>query len=101
MASRQNTIFSVSMLFFMVYKGHSLRQGVEVSSGSMGAFWGITLLIVVVMELNALGLLPWKTEANKGLNAMYDGPGVRNPLIAAFGMWAIMLVLSEIFLKAA
>jgi hypothetical protein len=26
---------------------------------------------------------------------------VRNPIIAAFGLWAIMLILSEIFLKAA
>ena len=100
MASRQNTIFSVSMLFFMVYKGHSLRQGVEVSSGSMMAFWTIALVIIAVMELNALGMLPWKTEANKGLNQMYDGPGVRNPLIAAFGLWIVFLILSEVLLKA-
>ncbi|MEQ1700069.1 MAG: antitermination protein NusG [Ilumatobacteraceae bacterium] len=101
MASRQNAVFSISMLFFMVYKGHSLQQLVAVSSGSMGAFWGITMVIIIVMELNALGLMPWKTEANKGLNKMYDGPGVRNPLIAAFGLWVVMLILSEIFLKAA
>ena len=101
MASRQNAVFSVSMLFFMVYKGHSLQQGAIVSAGSMGAFWGITLLIIIVMEVNALGLMPWKTEANKGLNKMYDGPGVRNPLIAAFGLWVVMLILSEIFLTAA
>ena len=100
MASRQNAIFSVSMLFFMVYKGHSLRQGVEVSSGSMMAFWIIALVIIVVMELNALGMMPWKTEANKGLNQMYDGPGVRNPLVAAFGLWIVFLILSEVFLKA-
>ncbi len=102
MASRQNTIFSVSMLFFMVYKGHSLRiADAAVSSGSMMAFWTIALVIIVVMELNCLGLMPWKTEANKGLNAMYDGPGVRNPLIASFGLWFVFLILSEIFLKAA
>ena len=101
MASRQNAIFSISMLFFMVYKGHSLREGVEVSSGRMMAFWIIALVIIVVMELNALGLLPWKTEANKGLNQMYDGPGVRNPLIAGFGLWVVFLILSEVLLKAA
>jgi uncharacterized membrane protein len=100
MASRQNAIFSVSMLFFMVYKGHSQRLGVQVSSGNMMAFWIITLVIVAVLELNALGLMPWKTQPNKGLNKLYDGPGVRNPIIAAFGLWAIMLVLSEVFLKA-
>jgi len=101
MASRQNAVFSISMLFFMVYKGHSLRQGAEVSTGGMIAFWTISLLIIVVMELNALGLMPWKTEANKGLNQMYDGPGVRNPLVASFGLWAVFLILTEVFLKAA
>jgi uncharacterized membrane protein len=101
MASRQNTIFSVSMLFFMVYKGHSPRISVaEISSANMGAFWGITMIIILVLELNALGLMPWKTAPNKGLNVMYDGPGVRNPLISAFGLWAVFLILSEIFLKA-
>ena len=85
----------------MVYQGHSLQQGVTVSSGSMGAFWGITMVLVIVMELNALGLMPWKTTPNKGLNLMYDGPGVRNPLIAAFGLWAVVLLLTEIFLVAA
>jgi hypothetical protein len=101
MASRQNAIFSVSMLFFMVYKGHSLNGGATVSSGSMMTFWIITLVLLVVLELNALGFMPWKTAPNKGLNVLYDGKGVRNPLIAAFGRWVVFLVLSEIFLKAA
>ena len=101
MASRQNAIFSVSMLYFMVYKGHSLNSGDTVSSGSMMAFWIITLVLMVVLELNALGFMPWKTTPNKGLNVLYDGKGVRNPLIAAFGLWVIFLVLSEIVLTAA
>jgi len=99
MASRQNTLFSISMLFFMVYKGHSQRIGVTVSSGNMGAYWGIAIVIIAVLELNALGLLPWKTAANKGLNKLYDGP-VKNVLIASFGLWAIFLILTEVFLKA-
>ena len=100
MASRQNAIFSVSMLFFMVFKSHSLNSGATVSSGSMMAYWMITLVIIAVLEVNALGLMPWKTAPNKGLNALYDGPGVRNPLIGAFGLWVVFLILSEIFLKA-
>ena len=100
MASRQNTIFSVSMLFFMVYKGHSPSQFDLLSGSKVGIFWVITLIIIVVMELNALGMMPWKTEANKGLNAMYDGPGVRNPLVAAFGLWVVFLILSEVLLNA-
>jgi uncharacterized membrane protein len=101
MASRQNTVFSVSMLFFMVYKGHSPALVVtEVASGKMGAFWAITIVIIAVMELNALGLLPWKAAPNKGLNMMYDGPGVRNVLISAFGLWVVFLILSEVLLRA-
>lgn len=99
MASRQNAIFSVSMLFFMVYTSHGPYAGGVVSGSEMGIYWLITLALIVVLELNALGLMPWKAEANKGLNVLYDGPGVRNPLIAAFGLWAIFLLLSEILFK--
>ena len=60
----------------------------------------ITIIIIIVMELNALGIMPWKTAANKGLNNMYDGPGVRNTLVSAFGLWFVFLILSELFLKA-
>ena len=99
MASRQNTIFSVSMLFFMVFKSHALTTGAELSGGKVGTFWLITLILIVVLELNCLGLMPWKTQPNKGLNGLYDGPGVRNPLVAAFGPWVVFLVLTEIFFK--
>jgi uncharacterized membrane protein len=97
MASRQNAIFSVAMLFFMVYRGHAPTSGNVVEGASMGFFWAIALIIIIVLEVNALGLMPWKAQPNKGLNVLYDGPGVRNPLIAAFGLWAIFLVLTEIF----
>ncbi|MEZ5247723.1 MAG: hypothetical protein R2713_00445 [Ilumatobacteraceae bacterium] len=65
----------------------------------MGAFWLITLVLIGVLEANALGLMPWKTQPNKGLNILYDGPGVRNPLVAALGLWVIFLILTEIFFK--
>ena len=100
MASRQNAIFSVTMLFFMVYKGHSPRVADTVSSGNIATYWIIALVIIAILEVNALGLMPWKTAPNKGINTLYDGKGVRNPLIAAFGLWVVFLILSEIFLKA-
>jgi len=96
MASRQNTIFSVPMVFFMVYPQHGPRTFVEVGGGNVALWWIVALVIIAVLELNALQLLPWKGEANKGLNVLYDGPGVRNPLIAAFGLWAVFLILTEI-----
>ncbi len=98
MASRQNTVFSVSMLFFMVFTAHSFYQGNVLSGGKVGTYWLIALIIIAVLELNALGLMPWKTEVNKGLNKLYDN-GVRGTLIAAFGLWVIFLILTEIFFK--
>ena len=99
MASRQNAIFSVAMLYFMVYKGHAITSSATLTSAQMGTFWAITLIIIAVLEINALGLMPWKTAPNKGLNVLYDGKGVRNPLIAAFGLWVIFLIITETLLK--
>lgn len=96
MASRQNTIFSITMLYFMVFKSHSPLSGNQLESSDLATYWIVALVLIVGMELNALGLLPWKATANKGLNKMYDGPGVRNALITAFGLWAVFLVLTEI-----
>ncbi|MFM7253367.1 MAG: antitermination protein NusG [Ilumatobacteraceae bacterium] len=100
MASRQNAIFSITMLFFMVYKSHSTNSGDTLESSAMGTYWAIALVIIVILELNALGLMPWKTTPNKGLNVLYDGPGVRNPLISAFGLWVVFLILAETLLAA-
>jgi uncharacterized membrane protein len=96
MASRQNTIFSVSMLFFMVFKSHSGYSDTVLGGGKVGVFWIVALVLIAVLELNALGMMPWKKQPNKGLNVLYDGPGLRNPLIAAFGLWAVFLVLVEV-----
>ena len=66
---------------------------------NLAVYWIIALVIIAVLELNALQLMPWKGEANKGLNKIYDGKGVQNPIIAAFVLWAIFLVLWEVILK--
>lgn len=95
MASRQNAVFSVSMLFFMVFKSHSPYAAEQASNKAL--FWIIGLILVAVMELNALGFMPWKVAPKKGLNMMYDN--VRNLLISSFGLWAIFLILSEAFLN--
>jgi uncharacterized membrane protein len=101
MASRQNVVFSFGMLFCMVFAGHDIYTNTtgDVSSGKAGAFWAIAIVLVALMELNCLGLLPWKTAPNKGLNAMYDGKGVRNPLIAATVWLVIVVALAQLFLR--
>jgi uncharacterized membrane protein len=98
MASRTNVIFSVGMLYLMVVSSHDVYLGNPISSGKVGAFWAISIIVIAVLELNALGFMPWKAEVNKGLNKLYDG-GVRNVLIGATGFWVVVLVVCELFLK--
>ena len=97
LASRQNTVFSISMLYFMVYKSHGpLIVTSEMSGSKTALFWIIALVIIAVLEVNALGLMPWKATANKGLNIIYDGKGVQNPIIAAVALSVVFLIMTEI-----
>lgn len=96
MASRQNVIFSVSMLFFMVFKTHSPYAAD--APGNKAIFWIVGLIVVAILEVNALGFMPWKTAPKKGLNVLYES--VQNVLIAAFGLWVIFLIISEVGLTA-
>ena len=59
LASRQNTIFSFTMLFFMVGTSHFFGSFFESApSGSDRAiYWLITLAIWLVLELNCLGII--------------------------------------------
>jgi hypothetical protein len=101
MASRTNVILSIGMLYLMVVASHDVYLGgaaQAISSGKVGAFWAIAVVVTAVLELNALGFMPWKTEVNKGLNKLYDG-GNRNVLIAAAGFWVIVLIICEVCLK--
>ncbi len=93
MASRQNTVFSIAMLWFMVFGGHTTYVD-DLSSGSVAFYWIIAIIIIAVLEVNALGLMPWKTAPKKGLNVLYDT--VQNVLIAGFGLWLIFLIIWEI-----
>ena len=102
MASRQNVVFSVGMLYLMVVASHDVYLGgaaTAISSGKVGAFWAISIIVIAVLEVNALGMMPWKAQPNKGLNKIYDGKGVQNPLIASAGFWVVILIVCELFLK--
>jgi uncharacterized membrane protein len=101
MASRQNTIFSVSLVYLMVYTHEGPLIGIKPGGGKVAGYWIIALIIIAVLEANALGLMPWKREANKGLNVLYDGEPTspRNAIIAAFGLWVIFLILTEVFFR--
>jgi uncharacterized membrane protein len=94
MASRQNTIFSISLVWFMTFKSHAPYSAELLGSGKVALYWIVTLIIVAVLEVNALGLMPWKFEPKKGINIIYES--VQNLLIAGFVLWAVFLLFWEI-----
>jgi hypothetical protein len=56
LASRTNTLFSIPMLYLMVYSAHAGTGGVSSNlliSGNLTGFW-IGLAIILVIELNAI-----------------------------------------------
>ena len=96
LASRQNTIFSVSMLFFMVGAGHF--YGPLFAGAESGAAWTFLLIAVVIgalFEINALGLLGGTSTSNK---LLWPYESHKNAIITAFVLWAVLWILSEIIL---
>ena len=97
LASRQNTIFSVSMVFFMVGASHFyLGAFFGATSAKAWTFVIISLAIAAVLELNCLGLIGGKANTNK---LLWPYESHKNALITAFGLWAVLWILSEIILK--
>jgi uncharacterized membrane protein len=59
LASRQNAIFSLPMLAFMVGTNHFAGAKAYIQVGEGGArmtYWGITIVLWLLFELNALGV---------------------------------------------
>jgi uncharacterized membrane protein len=100
MASRQNTVFSIPVLFFMVAAGHFFNTSPvfaeRLGSGKVMLYLIIGLIVVTVLELNALGLISGR--GNTGLNVIYETH--RNAMITGFAIVVVMYLLAEIILKA-
>lgn len=72
MASRQNAIFSFTMLLFMVGTSHffaSVNPGQEPGS-ERGIFWAVSLVVWALLELNCLGIIGGRGTG--GTNWFYD-----------------------------
>jgi uncharacterized membrane protein len=72
LASRQNAIFSFTMLLFMVGTAHFFAGGGfknSPSGGERAGYWAIALVIWLVLELKCLGVGGTKPG---GLNWIYD-----------------------------
>jgi uncharacterized membrane protein len=96
LASRQNTIFSLPMLIFMVGTSHFPYQNDLTSSGKRATFWIIWVVIWGVLELNALGLLGGRGPG--GPRIIYDTH--RNAIITGFVYSAVALILFSYILTS-
>jgi uncharacterized membrane protein len=88
LASRTNAIFSIPLLFLMVFTGHlSGVYGSELENA--GLFWGPVTIVVALFELNALGVIggfgqgPTKKYMETHQNAIITGFA----LLVAFYLW--------------
>ena len=99
LASRMNTIYSFTMLLFMVGTAHFFLPGnfkFAPSGGERATYWAIAVIIWLVLELNALGVIGG--TAAGGLNWIYDSH--KNALITGFVLVVVYYFLFYVVLKA-
>ena len=99
LASRQNFIFSFSMLWFMVGAAHLYEKSAfdVVESSRAWTFVIICLVISALLELNCLGKLGGTAATNK---LLWPYESHKNALITGGVLFVVLYVLSEILLKA-
>jgi hypothetical protein len=99
MASRQNTVFSITVLSFMVMAGHFWGLGdtlrIEVSSGKAIIFYLIGFIIIGVLEANALGKISGR--GNGGLNVIYESH--INAMYAGIAILVFLYIVGDILLR--
>ena len=100
LASRQNTIFSFTMLMFMVGTFHffSISEFFKQtpSGGDRATYWIIAVVIWLLLELNALGVIGGTTPG--GLNWIYDSH--KAALITGGVLVVVYYVLFYLVLKS-
>jgi len=98
MASRQNVIFSLPVIWFMVSSSHVYNSGqfdLNPGSGSVTAFLLIGLVVLVLLEANALGVFG---RPPGGTRVIYDTH--QNAIIAGFVLVVLFYLLTEIIFSA-
>jgi uncharacterized membrane protein len=100
LASRQNTIFSFTMLMFMVGTSHffAASTGFKIapSGGDRATYWIIAIVIIALLELNALGVIGGTGQ--NATNWMYESH--RNALIAGGVLVVVFYALFYLVLKS-
>lgn len=90
LASRTNTVFSIPLVFFMAFTSHLAPLYDSMPEGSKrGLYWGPVVLIIVLMELNGLGLIggTGQSTIKKYLEKHTTAIAAGFILIAAFYLW--------------
>ncbi len=99
LASRMNTIFSLTMLMFMVGTAHFFLPGnfkFNPSGGDRATYWAIALIIWLVLELSALGVIGGTKPG--GINWMFDTH--KAAIITGFILVVVYYGLFYLVLKA-
>ncbi len=94
LASRQNTIFSLPLLIFMVGTQHFPYDIFAVTGGKRALYWGITIVVFAFFELNVLGIIGGFKPG--GTNVMYDTH--KNTIYTGLAYAAFMLVIYALVL---
>ena len=95
LASRQNFIFSFSMLFYMVGAAHFYPETFSATSGNANTFVIISVVIGALFQLNALGKFGGTAAGNKMLKP-YESH--KNALITGGVLWLVLFVLSVVLM---
>ena len=96
LASRQNLIFSVSMLFYMVGAAHFYETVfTSTTPAKASTFVIIVVVIGALFELNCLGKFGGTAAGNKMLKP-YESH--KNAIITSVVLWAVMVILSAVIL---
>lgn len=99
MASRQNTIFSLPLLVFMVGASHIYSNSeyfsFDLDTGKWWLYFIIGVAIVAVLEANALGRISGRGAG--GLNVIYETH--KNALYTGLGLIVFFYLFAEIVLS--
>jgi len=95
LASRQNMVFSVSMLFYMVGAAHFYPEVFSATSGNANTFMLVSLVIIALLELNAIGIFGGIKAGNKML---WPYESHKNAIISSVVLLAIFFGLSVVFM---
>lgn len=95
LASRQNMIFSASMLWFMVGSAHFYGTAYQTNTTDAVRYLIVAVVIGTILQLNALGKLGGITATNK---LLWPYESHKNALISSGVLLVVLWLLSEFML---